>query len=125
MRRTLESVFLLLIVAAMAGCESKFWLMPTPNLYTRGDVDPFPNVPPELQNNHVEVLYLTDRKPEPSKDPNDTSPHYGYKRSRSVAFGVANVDIGENLSWDKLEAVSRTKEREERIPLRVPRCGVA
>jgi esterase/lipase superfamily enzyme len=119
MRRLAEPLLILLLAALLGGCQSTFWLMPTPNLYTRGDVDPFPNVPPELQNNHVEVLYLTDRKPEPPKDPKDTSPNYGYKRSRSVAFGVADVEIGENLSWEKLEAISRSKEREERIPLRV------
>jgi esterase/lipase superfamily enzyme len=119
MRRLAEPLLILLLAVLLGGCQSTFWLMPTPNLYTRGDVDPFPNVPPELQNNHVEVLYLTDRKPEPPKDPKDTSPNYGYKRSRSVAFGVADVEIGENLSWEKLEAISRSKEREERIPLRV------
>jgi hypothetical protein len=30
--------------------------MPTPNLYARGDMDPFPDVLPELQHNRAEVL---------------------------------------------------------------------
>lgn len=115
MRRILSIIFIQVLVLS-AGCSSKTWLMPTPNLYARGMEDPFPNVPPELQNNHAEVLYLTDRKPE---KPTENSPNYGYKRSRSVAFGVSDVEFGEHLSWDQLNKASRTSERDERIPVRV------
>ena len=61
--------------------------MPTPNLYADGGVDPFPDVPPALQNNKAEVLYVTDRAPEQGSTPE--APAYGHKRSRSVAFGVS------------------------------------
>jgi esterase/lipase superfamily enzyme len=116
MRRFLWVGCIFVFVLLVGGCSNDYYLMPTPNLYTRGDVEPFPNVPPELQNNHVEVLYLTDRKQE---KPSPEGPTYGYNRSRSVAFGVADVEIGENVSWDKLAAASRTKKREEKLPLRV------
>src|SRR3954454_12793799 len=43
-----------------AGCASTPELMPTPNLYAWSKSDPFADVPPALQNNHVEVLYYTD-----------------------------------------------------------------
>jgi hypothetical protein len=43
--------------------STKTLLMPTPNLYAKDGRDPFPDVPAELRNNKVELLYLTDRAP--------------------------------------------------------------
>src|ERR1700749_380870 len=90
---------------AIIGCVARPQLMPTPNLYAWGNFDPFAKVPPVLQNNRVEVLYYTDRVPE--GPPND--PKYGYKRSRSAAFGHAQLHIGEDVSWAKLVKASRNK----------------
>src|SRR4051812_36901666 len=79
-----------IVLLVMAGCSSQMQLMRTPNIYTQPDVKPFAEVPPALQNDHVDVLYLTDRAP----DNAPTEPlKYGYHRSRSVAFGVAQVQI--------------------------------
>jgi esterase/lipase superfamily enzyme len=108
--------FLIASVVLCVGCQSGTQLMPTPNLYATGGVDPFPDVPPALQSNRVEVLYLTDRKPE---KPEAGNPHYGYQRSRSVAFGVSEVEIGKNVSWDQLVAASRASKRSVDLPLRV------
>jgi hypothetical protein len=44
------------------------------------------------------VLYLTDRKETKESTPGDRV--YGSERSRSVAFGVATMEIGDNVSWD-------------------------
>src|SRR5215207_1219532 len=74
-----------------AGCGGKPQLMTTPNLYAKNGVDPFPDVPAALQNNRVEVLYVTDRAYE--KGATAEKPVYTYKRSRSVAFGVAEVEF--------------------------------
>src|SRR5271170_768807 len=82
-----------LFCVAGAGCQSGLELMSTPNLYADSKSDPFANVPPDLRSNKVDVLYLTDRKPD-NNSPDD--PHYGYGRSRSVAFGVSTVEIGHN-----------------------------
>src|SRR5688572_2989472 len=71
------------------GCAKPPQLMPTPNVYARGDVDPFLDAPPELQNDRAEVLYVTDRAMEPSATV--SARKYGYGRSRSVAFGISQV----------------------------------
>jgi esterase/lipase superfamily enzyme len=101
-----------------AGCDSTSKLMPTPTIYTLGDVDPFPDVPPALQNNKVEVVYVTDRALE-----NDSTGKlkYGYKRSRSVAYGVAEVQIGKDISWDQLVKASRSSKRDVKLEMTVPR----
>lgn len=109
-------LFLLLAMLMGAGCQQGVQLMPTPTLYTRGDVDPLADVPPALQNNRVEVLYLTDRKPQGTLP---ESPEYGHQRSRSVAWGTSTVQIGQDVSWDQLVAASRTSKRAVKLPLRV------
>src|SRR5688500_10548804 len=89
---------LLLAGFALGGCSSKPTLMPTPTVYTHPDFDPFANVPAELRSNRVEVLYVTDRVPDQDKDAKQSPDHanYGTGRSRSAAFGVAEVQIGKD-----------------------------
>jgi esterase/lipase superfamily enzyme len=101
------------------GCGSgPMQMMPTPNLYVGGDVDPFTEVPPELQNNKAEVIYLTDRVIDLNpKEPNNP---YGFGRSRSVAYGVSQVEFGDDISWDDLVAASRSKLRSVNLPLSIP-----
>src|SRR5947209_3729231 len=110
------SVLCVLLLMAGAGCGGAPQLMPTPNLYIGSQADPFAEVPPELQNNKVDVLYLTDRAPE---KPVPGNPHYGYKRSRSVAFGVSRVELGKDVSWKDLVAASRTSERKTDLPMQI------
>src|SRR4051812_24426282 len=108
-RRSLNrSKVKLLLLFGLAGCSSTPHLMPTPNLYARGGSDPFADVPPALQSNAVDVLYLTDRLRE-NDSPED--PHYGYGRSRSVAFGVATVRFGKDVSWERLVEECRSSRR--------------
>src|SRR4051794_33085384 len=92
MKLRITHLLVLLVTAlALAGCSTTPKLMPTPNIYSRGDIDPFPSVPPALQSNKVDVIYLTDRVPEATKAGRI---EYGYKRSRSVAFGISQMQIG-------------------------------
>jgi esterase/lipase superfamily enzyme len=107
------SVALLMV----GGCSSsETLLMPTPHIYAQPDVKPFADVPPNLQSNQVEVLYLTDREPENSPT---EPPRYGFKRSRSVAFGVSHLEIGKGLSWDEVVQASTTSKRKAPLPIRV------
>ncbi len=113
-----KAFVLILACVALAGCGGKKLpqLMPTPNLYTHPEFNPFADVPPALQGNKIEVLYVTDRAPQKDEEGNEPSPQdmkYGKGRSRSAAFGVAEFQIGdENLTWDQLVAQSRTATRD-------------
>jgi esterase/lipase superfamily enzyme len=106
-----------IVALVAAGCGGKPQLMATPNLYANGGVDPFPNVPPALQNNKVEVLYVTDRAPEKGATPE--APAYGHKRSRSVAFGVSEVEFGKDVSWDQLVKASTSAKRSVKLGMTV------
>ena len=113
----LVSMFLMVhLLLALVGCSAKTYLMPTPNVYSHPDWNPFVDVPPALRHNKVSVLYVTDRAPE-KQTPNHWE--YGHKRSRSAAFGEAQVQIGENLSWDRLVQASRSAKRKEDLALSI------
>jgi esterase/lipase superfamily enzyme len=108
---------LVLLVLVSLGCENSTQLMPTPNLYAHSEINPFADVPQELQSNSVDVLYLTDRQREDS--PPQENAAYGYDRSRSVGFGTCHVEIGEHVKWDQLVAASRTEHRAIHLPMRL------
>jgi esterase/lipase superfamily enzyme len=116
-RRTRGALVLLLFLLGSTGCAKPPQLMPTPNLYTSGELDPFPDVPPVLRNNKVDVLYITDRAMEPGGSAQ--APKYGYGRSRAVAFGTSQVQFGKDVSWDQLVRASRSRERSVDLPVSV------
>lgn len=103
----------------LSGCSSDPTLMPTPNLYADQIVNPFDDVDPVYRSNKVDVLYFTDRQPESDAPGNR---EYGFKRSRSVAFGISTVQFGgDNVSWDDLVKASRTRLRPLPLITTVPK----
>jgi hypothetical protein len=110
------AALLALVLSALiltAGCGGTA-LMPTPNLFAFTPDNPFPDVPLCFRTNTVDVLYVTDRAPESDLAQN---PRYGYRRSRSLAFGVTTVQIGKDVSWDTLVAASRSAARPADLPM--------
>jgi esterase/lipase superfamily enzyme len=111
-------VSFLVLIAVLCGCggaDTQF--MVTPRIYTHPEWNPFANVPPALQSNRVEILYVTDRAPESASG---DQMQYGLKRSRSMAFGECVLQIGEDdLSWDDLVKASRTAKRDKALNLSV------
>ena len=109
------TVCLVLVLSATIGCDNRP-LMPTPNLYIGQEANPFADVPPHLQNNKVDILFVTDRKPTETKN---GSVRYGHKRSASMAFGSCIVEIGKDVEWGVLVKNSRTKRRSVSLSLKV------
>ncbi len=115
LRRTALS-FVIVAGSMLAGCAGR-QLMPTPNLYAQGTTDPFADVAPELRTTTVDLMYVTDRGPEAKPD---GSLRYGYKRSRSIAYGSCTVRIGkDDLDWETLVHNSRVSKRDVSLPIRV------
>ncbi len=108
----LSAALVLLLVGV--GCSSRTYLMPTPNIYTQADWNPFADVPPSLQSDEVSVLYMTDRAPTAS---DSDAWEYGDGRSRSPAFGEATVQIGGDLSWSEVVEASRSAKRDTELEL--------
>ncbi len=111
--RILATLFLMMLF--LAGCAGPRPLMPVPNLYIGEDApELFTALPSELQDNRIDLLYVTDRVPETDDDGALT---YGYGRSRSVAFGSAIVTIEPELTWDELQRVSLEQDRSTKLSL--------
>ena len=109
--------FLLLCVVLMfVGCSPVPKLMPTPNIYADGGSYPQSDVPPELQNTEIDLLFVTDRAPETSTE---GELRYGTRRSASVGFGSAIVEIGNGLTWQQLVELSETSKRTSSTAIRV------
>ena len=91
--------------------------MPAPNLY-QGDQAPalFGELPAELRSSDIDLLFITDRKPERDED---GRLRYGYERSASTAFGSATISLSPGLPWDELERISLEEERSTKITLEV------
>ena len=53
---------LLTSLVVLAGCQLE--LIKTPNVYLDMEENPFADVPQELRTSTVDLLYVTDRKPE-------------------------------------------------------------
>lgn len=106
---TLLATFLLL-----GGCQRM--LVPTPNVYATAPGDAFNAVPERYRTTEPAILYVTDRLP---AEAGDDRLRYGYRRSRSLAWGECTVEFGQDLSWDELETLSVTPSRPRAVPLRV------
>ncbi len=91
--------------------------MPTPAIYhvpTARAI--FEQVPEDRRKDYVDLLYVTDRAPDPT--PEAELP-YGQQRSRSLAFGSAQVALLPQMSWPELKHHSLSGLRDEDIALEV------
>jgi esterase/lipase superfamily enzyme len=104
-----RGVFLLAAVLLLGGCSSQRHLMPTPDIYALGIMQPFADtLPAELKTVDVNIMYATDRVPEPRED---GRLDYGMGRDHTLAIGEAVVNIGGDTTWEKLAADARTGVR--------------
>jgi len=88
----------MLIALTASGCHR--YLVATPNLlHDQNPYAVFDSCPENCQTTEAPVLYATDRANENER--NDR-PTYGTRRAKSLAFGVANVSLGSNLTWKEL-----------------------
>lgn len=101
----------------LAGCSSQRPLMPTPDIYAQGIEQPFSeSLPAELRSVDISVMYATDRMPQTRKD---GRLDYGQGRAPSLAFGEAEVNIGGDISWEKLAADALTGVRSPALHLSI------
>ena len=93
-----RAIVSLLLIVSVGGCATH---KPMPEAaYGEQSHSLFGDIPDGLKASQVDVLYATDRAPDQTAE----SLQYGHDRSLSLAFGVARVDLGGDLSWDELVA---------------------
>ncbi len=97
----------------MGGCQRE--LIPTPNIYHGSTADALSEVPPALQGNRIELLYVTDRRDALQR----RRLEYDWKRAESLTAGACWVDLGRGLQWDELLKISRSAKRPRAVPIEI------
>jgi esterase/lipase superfamily enzyme len=121
---TLTIVSLLLTAMMAAGCASgggpyEIFLMPAPEVYDDGNIDPFIHDDPIARESHPGMLYATDRAP---AEPDDKRyAYYTNQRGHVVRLGSASIEFGhdESITWDEARRISLRKNRTEDYPLKI------
>ena len=104
------------ISVLITGCSGARVMMPTPNVYLDSEQDVYADLSAPLKSTEVPLFYITDRAPERDEEGNL---RYGSGRSNSLAFGKTVVDLGVDITWDKLVEASRTQQRLKPVKLKV------
>ena len=111
-------VCVLLMVSACAGNKPyTIELMPSPDVYDDGVIDPFRDTGSVNVLPYNRILYATDRLP---SDENDKSLFYRNERGGVLRLGVARVKLARaNITWEEARRISLAKNRSEKYPIRV------
>jgi esterase/lipase superfamily enzyme len=109
-----------IVIAAIAfvltGCATNLALMPAPALYTGANAKLlFTDSSSGSQAPPLDLLFITDRAS--AGQPDDLP--YTAERSRSMAFGSAMIEFGENVTWDELIKESTAIQRGNPLQLKL------
>jgi len=115
------SILAFLLILSLNGCGGKkldqIFLMPAPDVYDTGAIDPFTDVDPIEQIPYEGILYATDRKP---AEDGDKEMHYLNERGFLLRLGVGKIEVGdENITWEEARKISLLKNRPGNYPLKV------
>lgn len=113
--RRLFQIGLVAAIVALCGCQRT---LIGPPYVMRGEAgrQEFAKVDPTMQTPDMPVLYVTDRAVDKTTD---AGPQYGYKRSRTVEYGVATVGLTPTPTWEQLVADSTKNDEQEPYSLHV------
>jgi esterase/lipase superfamily enzyme len=104
------------VAFALTGCATSHVMMPTPALYTGPNAKPlFTDPPADTPPPSLDLLFVTDRASEQQAD----GLRYTAARSRSIAFGSATVEFGEDVGGDTLVEENTATQRGSRPHLKL------
>ena len=111
-------VIVILMVSACAGNKPyTIDLMPSPDVYDDGAIDPFKDTGAVYVKPYDRILYATDRLPAAE---GDKSLFYGNARGGVLRLGAARVELARaKITWEEARRISLAKNRSEKYPIRV------
>jgi esterase/lipase superfamily enzyme len=114
-------VLVVLLVFNLTACAKKpvdqIFLMPAPDVYDTGAIDPFTDKEPIAQIPYHDILYATDREPSHGEG---KEAYYLNKRGLVLRLGVGKIEFGnENITWEEARKISLLKNRPANYPLKV------
>ncbi|MGB2690124.1 MAG: alpha/beta hydrolase, partial [Desulfobacterales bacterium] len=109
----------LVLIAGLTACSTKKFneinLMPAPDVYEKGAVDPFTDTNPIEKIPYKGILYATDRSPAGENDH-----FYKNKRGNLLRLGSAKIKVGEKgITWEEARRISLLKNRTDKYPIKV------
>jgi len=106
------------MVSACAGNKPyTIDLMPSPDVYDDGAIDPFKGTGAVYVKPYDRILYATDRLPAAE---DDKSLFYGNARGGVLRLGAARVELARaKITWEEARRISLAKNRSEKYPIRV------
>jgi len=122
-KQVLLARFLVLVLLfSLTACAKKqpinqIFLMPAPDVYDAGAIDPFTDFNPMEAISYEGMLYATDRKPAAEDDKED---YYLNERGFLLRLGVGNLQLGDNtMTWEEAREISLLKNRAGNYPIKV------
>ena len=116
-----KNALLLAAVLSLTACASRninqINLMPAPDIYDEGTIDPFSDTHPTELIPYRGVLYATDRKPAAKEDEKHV---YLNERGHLLRLGVGKIKLGDgNFTWEEARRISLLKNRTDKYPLKI------
>jgi esterase/lipase superfamily enzyme len=116
----LTAGLILYLFLGLNACSSKkidqLNLMPAPDVFDEGVIDPFTDTNPIENIPYSGMLYATDREPDRQAD----RLTYLSKRGGVVRLGVAQTEVGDtDITWEEARRISLLKNRTTQYPLKV------
>jgi esterase/lipase superfamily enzyme len=111
----LRAMLSLSLAMALACCSSgpkPQWLMPTPQIYQDGGINPFAKLPAPKRSTVMPVYFATNR--------DHTNRYFGANERTELSYGIAHVGMGgEQTGWPQLLRASTDGLRPDPLPLRL------
>jgi esterase/lipase superfamily enzyme len=112
-------LLIFVLIFGLTACATKklneINLMPAPDVYEDGAVDPFTDINPIEKIPYQGILYATDRSPA-----GENHHFYKNKRGHLLRLGIAKIKVGEKgITWEEARRISLLKNRSDKYPLKV------
>jgi esterase/lipase superfamily enzyme len=125
---TIGAATFLITALLIAGCASKpthqIFLMPAPDVYIDGQIDPFIDNDPISRGVQPSILYATDRAPA-TEDEKKKNPFYSDERGGVLRLGLAETEFGldEEITWEEARRISLLKNRTDQYPIELSKVS--
>jgi len=117
-----RSKFIVLTVTSiLSACASapvdQIELMPAPDVYGDGLLNPLPDTNPFDRIPYDGILFATDRSPATEEDPEK---YYRNDRGQVLRLGLAEIQFGKKeFTWEFARYISMLKTRSEKYPVKI------
>jgi len=116
-----RKINVLAVATLLSACASapvdQIELMPAPDVYGDGLLNPLPDTSPFDRIPYDGILFATDRSPATEEDPEQ---YYRNDRGQVVRLGIAEIQFGKKeFTWEFARRISMLKSRSEEYPVKI------